>query len=149
MKTYLLDTNIISYLTDSNSSHKDKIKERLLSLSEDDTVSVSIITLYELSYGLSTISDSKNKVIFETGIEFIKEYLDIYPLDINEVEIFGMLKAQYKKSTGIAKTAIKKNDLDFLIAATAINHNAILVSNDTIFNKLIELEPSIKYENWT
>jgi len=133
MKTYLLDTNIISYLTDSNSSHKDKIKERLLSLSEDDTVSVSIITLYELSYGLSTISDSKNKVIFETGIEFIKEYLDIYPLDINEVEIFGMLKAQYKKSTGIAKTAIKKNDLDFLIAATAINHNAILVSNDTIF----------------
>ena len=149
MKTYLLDTNIISYLTDSNSPHKDKIKERLLSLSEDDTVSVSIITLYELSYGLSTISDSENRVIFETGIKFIKEYLDIYPLDINEVEIFGMLKAQYKKSTGIAKTAIKKNDLDFLIAATAINHNAILVSNDAIFNKLIELESSIQYENWT
>ena len=148
MKIYLLDTNIISYLTDPNSPHKDKIKERLLSLSEDDTVSVSIITLYELAYGLSTISDSENKVIFETGIEFIKEYLDIYPLDINEVEIFGMLKAQYKKSTGIAKTAIKKNDLDFLIAATAINHNAILVSNDAIFNKLIELEPSIQYENW-
>ena len=78
MKTYLLDTKIISYLTDSNSPHKDKIKEKLLSLSEDDTV----------------------------------------------------------------------NDLDFLIAATAINHNAILVSNDAIFNKLIELEPSIKYENW-
>ncbi len=148
MKTYLLDTNIISYLTDPNSPHKDKIKERLLSLSEDDTVSVSIITLYELAYGLSTISDSENKVIFETGIEFIKEYLDIYPLDINEVEIFGMLKAKYKKSTGIAKIAIKKNDLDFLIAATAINHNATLVSNDAIFNKLIELESSIQYENW-
>jgi len=40
--TYLLDTNIISYLTDSNSSHKDKIKNKLLSLSEDDIVSVSI-----------------------------------------------------------------------------------------------------------
>ena len=48
MKTYLLDTNIISYLTDPNSPQKDKIKERLFSLSEDDTVSVSIITLYEL-----------------------------------------------------------------------------------------------------
>ena len=133
---------------DSNSPHKDKIKEKLLSLSEYDTVSVSIITLYELSYGLSTISHSENKVIFETGIEFIKEYLDIYPLDINEVEIFGMLKAQYKKSTGVAKTALKQNDLDFLIAATAINHNAILVSNDAIFSKIIELEPSIQYENW-
>jgi len=149
MKTYLLDTNIISYLTDPNSPHKDRIKKRLLSLSEDDNVSVSIITLYELSYGLNTMNDSKNKVIFETGIKFIKEYLDIYPLDINEVELFGILKARYKKSTGIAKVAIKKNDLDFLIAATAINHNAILVSNDIIFNKLIELEPSLKSENWT
>ena len=146
--TYLLDTNIISYLTDPNSPHKDKIKNKLLSLSEDDIVSVSIITLYELSYGLSTITNSKNKAIFESGIEFIKEYLDIYPLDINEIDIFGMLKSQYKKSTGIAKTAIKKNDLDFLIVATAINRNAVLVSNDAIFNKIIELEPNIKHENW-
>ena len=60
--TYLLDTNIISYLTDPNSPHKDKIENKLLSLSEDDIVSVSIITLYELSYGLSTITDSKNKL---------------------------------------------------------------------------------------
>jgi len=146
--TYLLDTNIISYLTDSNSPHKDKIKNKLLSLSEDDIVSVSIITLYELSYGLSTLTDTKNKAIFESRIEFIKEYLDIYPLNINEIDIFGMLKAQYKKSTGIAKTAIKKNDLDFLIVATAINDNAVLVSNDAIFNKIIELEPNIKHENW-
>jgi len=148
MRTYLLDTNIISYLTDSNSPHKDKIKEKLLLLSEDDIVSVSIITLYELSYGLNTLTDSKNKAIFQTGIEFIKEYLEIYPLDVSEIEIFGMLKAHYKKSTGITKTAIKKNDLDFLIAATAINHSAILVSNDTIFHKIIELEPKLKYENW-
>jgi len=53
-----------------------------------------------------------------------------------------------KKSTGIQNKANKKNDLDFLIAATAINHNAILVSNDTIFEKLIKLEPKIKHENW-
>jgi len=71
--TYLLDTNIISYLTDPNSPHRDKIKNKLLSLSEDDIVSVSIITLYELSYGLSTLTDTNNKAIFESGIEFIKE----------------------------------------------------------------------------
>ncbi len=148
-KTYLLDTNIISYLTDSNSPHKDKIKNKLLSLSENDVVSVSIVTLYELSYGLNTF-DAKNehKYIFENGIEFIKEYLEIYPLDVNEIDIFGNLKAKYKKATGIPKTAIKKNDLDFLIVATAINHDAILVSNDTIFSKLIELEANIKHENW-
>ncbi len=148
-RTYLLDTNIISYLTDPNSPHKEKIKNRLLSLSQDDIVSVSIITLYELSYGLNTFNGlDENKKLFETGIEFIKEYLDIYPLDVKEIDIFGTLKAEYKQATGITKTAIKKNDLDFLIVATAINHNAILVSNDTIFDKLIELNSSIKHENW-
>jgi len=147
--TYLLDTNIISYLTDLNSPHKNKIKNKLLSLSENDIVSVSIVTLYELSYGLNTYSDKNgNKSIFESGIKFIKDYLDIYPLDVNEINIFGSLKAKYKESTGIAKTAIKKNDLDFLIAATAINHNAVLISNDAIFNKLIQLEPNMKHENW-
>jgi predicted nucleic acid-binding protein len=150
MKTiYLLDTNIISYLTDPNSPHRNKIKDKLLSLSEDDIVSVSIITLYELSYGLNTFyGTSEHKYIFEDGIKFIREYLDIYPLDINEIDIFGILKSKYKQSTGITKTAIKKNDLDFLIAATAISHNAILISNDTIFNKIIEIAPEIEYENW-
>jgi len=147
---YLLDTNIISYLADPNSPYKNKIKKKLLSLSEDDIVSVSIITLYELSYGLNTFEGtSENKFIFEDGLRFIREYLDIYPLDIAEVDIFGILKAKYKESTGIAKTAIKKNDLDFLILATAINHNAVLVSNDTIFNKIMETAPNMKYENWT
>lgn len=147
---YLLDTNIISYLADPNSPYKDKIKNKLLSLSENDVVSVSIITLYELSYGLNTFEGtSENKSIFENGIKFIREYLDIYPLNIEEVDIFGTLKAKYKETTGIAKTAIKKNDLDFLILATAINHNAILVSNDAIFKKIKETAPSVKYENWT
>ena len=103
-------------------------------LREDEVVSVSIITLYELSYGLSTLTDSKDRAIFQTGIEFIKEYLEIYPLNVSEIEVFGMLKAHYKKSTGITKTAI--------------NHNAILVSHDMIFSKIIKLDPKLKYENW-
>ncbi len=148
-KTYLLDTNIISYLADSNSQYKDKIKNKLFSLSTNDTVSVSVVTLYELSYGLCTYDNSvKSKKIFESGIKFIKDYLTIHPLGMEEVDIFGKLKADYKLATGILQKANKKNDLDFLIVATAINHDIILVSNDTIFTKLIEMEPSIKYESW-
>lgn len=148
-KHYLLDTNIISYLADPNSLYKTSVKNHLLSLTEDDTVSISIITLYELSYGLHSYKISNNSIkLFKTGISFIKDYLDVIPLNIGEVDIFGKLKAKYQKSTGIQNKANKKNDLDFLIAATAINHNAILVSNDTIFEKLIKLEPKIKHENW-
>jgi predicted nucleic acid-binding protein len=127
-RTYLLDTNIISYLTDSKSPYRERVKERLFSLSEEDSVSVSIVTLYELAYGLATFEkskedddDNRDEELFESGIEFIKEYLDIFPLSVEEIGIFGKIKAKYKQETGINTKALKKNDLDFLIASTAIS----------------------------
>ena len=120
-----------------------------MALTHKDTISVSIITLYELSYGLHSYKSTKESIeLFQQGIHFIEQYLEVLPLDIKEVDIFGKLKAKYKDTTGIQNKANKKNDLDFLIVATAINHNAILISNDIIFNKLFEIEPRIKYENW-
>jgi len=153
-RTYLLDTNIISYLTDSKSPHRDSVKEKFFSLSEDDTVSVSIITLYELAYGLATFKKTKkddndrDEKLFESGIEFIKEYLEIFPLSVEEIDIFGKLKAKYKQETGINTKALKKNDLDFLIASTAISQGAILVSNDGIFGDIVEYGLGLEFEEW-
>jgi len=148
-KHYVLDTNIISYLTDPNSPYRENIKNHLLSLTHEDTISVSIITLYELSYGLYSYKNTPESIrLFRQGIYFIEEYLEVLPLHIREVDIFGKLKAQYKELTGIQNKANKKNDLDFLIAATAINHDAVLISNDMIFETLFEMAPEIKHENW-
>jgi predicted nucleic acid-binding protein len=153
-KTYLLDTNIISYLTDSKSPYRNAVKEKLFSLSEDDRVAVSIVTLYELAYGLATFEKSKkdknnrDKKLFESGIEFIKEYLEIFPLSVEEIDIFGKIKAKYKEQTGINTKALKKNDLDFLIASTAISQGAILVSNDGIFEDIVEYGFGLKFEEW-
>jgi len=148
-KHYLLDTNIISYLADPNSPYRESIKNHLIALTDADTISVSIITLYELSYGLHSYKNAPESIeLFKQGIYFIEEYLDVLPLHVKEVDIFGKLKAKYKEATGIQNKANKKNDLDFLIVATAINHNATLISNDTIFDALFEIEPKIKYENW-
>ena len=147
-KTYLLDTNIISYLTDSNSPHREKIKNKLFSLEEQDKVAVSIITLYELSYGLATLQHTEHKKLFENAISFIKDYLDVYPLNIEEIDIFGQIKAKYKKQTGINTKALKKNDLDFLIASTAISQNIVLVSNDKIFEDIAEFGFELCFENW-
>lgn len=146
---YLLDTNIISYLTDPNSPHRESVKKHLMALTHEDTISVSIITLYELSYGLHSYKSTKESIeLFKQGIHFIEQYLEVLPLHVQEIDIFGKLKAKYKDATGIQNKANKKNDLDFLIVATAIHHNAILISNDMIFDKLFEIEPRIKYENW-
>jgi predicted nucleic acid-binding protein len=37
---------------------------------------------------------------------------------------------KYQEETGINTKALKKNDLDFLIASSAISQGAVLVSND-------------------
>ena len=155
-RTYLLDTNIISYLTDPKSPHRTVVKEKLFSLSEKDRVAVSILTLYELSYGKATFKKSKkdknqeenSDKLFQQAIEFIKEYLDVFPLSVEEIDIFGMLKAKYKEQTGINTKALKKNDIDFLIASTAMSQDAILVSNDGIFEDIVEYKMGLEFEAW-
>lgn len=139
-----------TYLTDSKSPHRKSVKDKLFSLSENDRVAVSIVTLYELAYGLATFEKTKkdDEKLFESGIEFIKEYLDIFPLSVEEIDIFGKIKAKYKQKTGINTKALKKNDLDFLIASTAISQGAILVSNDAIFGDILDYEFGLEFEEW-
>ncbi|WP_353740390.1 type II toxin-antitoxin system VapC family toxin [Candidatus Magnetobacterium casense] len=55
MKTYLLDTNIISYLDDPRSRFHKPVVNRLSSLCSDDTVYISILSFYELQYSIFRI----------------------------------------------------------------------------------------------
>lgn len=147
MSKYILDTNIISNLQ-TNTENGLKVLGKLKRLSSDDEVYVSVIVLYELVYGLNNITEADEKKAVEKGIGFIKEYLSIVPLDMKEVDIFARLKTKYKESTGIHKNAIKRHNLDLLIASTAIALDAVLVSNDKIFENLAKIDPVLKYENW-
>lgn len=145
MSRYILDTNIISYLQ-TDSSQSLKIKKRLQNLQESDEVAVSIIVLYELVYGLNSILSISEQNATREGINFIQDYLSIIPLDMKEVEIFSKLKRDYKNHTGINKNAIKRHNLDLLIASTAIALDAILISNDKIFETLSAIEPNLKFQ---
>ena len=147
MSRYILDTNIISNLQ-ANTENGLKVLGRLKQLNSDDEVYVSVIVLYELVYGLNNITDEGEKRAVEKAIGFIKEYLSIIPLDMKEVDIFARLKTKYKESTGIHKNAIKRHNLDLLIASTTIALDAVIVSNDKIFEKLATIESALKYENW-
>ena len=147
MTRYLLDTNIVSDLqTDTTAGSK--ILKKLQNLNAEDEVSVSIIVLYELVYGMSNLSDPQQKKSVLQGIEFIKEYLSVIPLDMKEVDIFARLKTQFKQATGITKNAIRRHNLALLIASTALAVDAVIVSDDAIFEKLTDIEPSLRCENW-
>jgi len=147
-KKYILDTNIISYLVDENSKYCSIIQDKLSSLSDNDSVGVSILTLYELSYGLEYSTKEEQIEIFNNSISLIQDYLHIYDLKVTDITNFGKLKREYKNRVGINQKALKKNDLDFLIASTAISSNTTLVSNDKIFEVIAKIDSRLKYENW-
>ncbi len=49
---YLLDTDIVSYLADKNSPFHEPVRDRLSEAGDDDQVCVSILTLYEIEFGV-------------------------------------------------------------------------------------------------
>jgi len=50
--------------------------------------------------------------------------------------------------TGIGKKEVKRHTVDFILASTAIESNAVIVSEDGIFKKIKEFYPSLQVENW-
>ena len=148
MRKYILDTNIASLLGSEETQENRKIYERFYQLNDEDMVMVSIVTLYEATYGLKHSEDKEQQEEISQNIAYIQKYFEIVPLDLREMELFANLKVLYKKNTGINKKAMKKNDLDILIASTAMAENATLISDDTIFEKLSKIEPKFKWENW-
>ena len=148
MKKYILDTNIASLLGSEENVENQLIFDKFYNLNDDDIVMVSIITLYEANYGLKNSKDKEQQEEIRKNIEFIQRFFEIVPLDLKEMELYADLKVLYKKHTGINRKSMKKNDLDILIASTAMAENAILISYDEIFKKLSEIEPKFKWENW-
>jgi len=148
MKKYILDTNIASLLGSEENDENRLIFDKFYSLEDDDVVMVSVITLYEAYYGLKNSEYEEQQVEIRENIEYIQRFFEIVPLDLKEMELYADLKVLYKKSTGINKKSMKKNDLDILIASTAMAENATLISYDGIFKKLSEIEPKFKWENW-
>ena len=147
MTKYLLDTNITSTIgKDSHDGYR--LLGKLSNLNDDDTVSVSILTLYESNYGLKNTNNETQKLEIAQNINFLQRNFDIIPLDLKEMEIYADLKVAYKKLTGITRKEAKKNDLDLLIASTSIAEDATLVSNDKIFQTISKIDNRLKYENW-
>jgi predicted nucleic acid-binding protein len=59
MKKYILDTNIASLLGGEETDESQKIYEKFYQLDDEDVVMVSIVTLYEATYGLKHSEDKK------------------------------------------------------------------------------------------
>ena len=63
MNKYLLDSDILTYLEQQESPLHGKVRQHLSELHDDDQVMVSILSLYEMHYGLSWASDEERHIL--------------------------------------------------------------------------------------
>ena len=128
---YLIDTDIIIFALRKDKSVLIKFEEN-----KNIPISISMITYAELIFGAKRSQNEQQNMI---KVRHIRE---LYPIeDLNEgvMEVFADIKAK------MFNNGIRIEDMDLLIAATAIYNDLTLVTNNT---KHFEKIPYLKLENW-
>jgi tRNA(fMet)-specific endonuclease VapC len=129
VKKYLLDTNIISYYLKGIENLKEKITSNI------DSLSISIISYYEIVSGLQSI-DAKKRI---TEFEKFCELIDVVNLDRASILASCQIYSNLKKSGNLI------DDIDILIAGIALSNNLVMVTDNTEnFKRILGL----KVENW-
>jgi predicted nucleic acid-binding protein len=81
MTTYLIDTNIIAYLADVDSPYHENVRAKFHALSQEDTVCISILTLYELHYSLAKAAAQDTVHAIHRTKEQLSAMLPCLPLE--------------------------------------------------------------------
>ena len=147
MIKYLLDTNIISYFADDGSPYHSVVVERISNLKDQESVCLSMLTIYEFQYGISVVDASLAKKFADTK-KLMMQAFDILNLTTEGAEIFGALKAAYQKKYKTSDKYLSRHNIDFMLASSAVAEGAVLVSHDDIFRKIAGFHSGFRYENW-
>ena len=147
MTIYLLDGNILTDLEAPDSPSYQVIIGKLAVLREEDEVCFSILSAYEYQHGMIKAPEdivANLKLAWNTFLELFT----VVPLSLEGAVLYGRLKTAYEKRTGIKRKDAQRHTVDLMLAATALETDAVLVSNDQIFVRLQELEPALQLESW-
>jgi tRNA(fMet)-specific endonuclease VapC len=129
---YLLDTDILIYSLKAHEIVQQNLRHHL-----HDPINVSAVTLMELYYGAYKSQKIANNL---AKVKTIENSLEIIPVNREMIEIFGVLKSDLEK---VGKPL---DDFDLILAATAMSHNLIIVTNNEKHFGRID---GLKMENWS
>jgi len=144
---YLLDTNVVSKLYDRSAEGHRRIGERLAKLGDTDDVAISILTVYELEFGLVNAPVAMRTAVREK-IDSARNAFRALPLFVEGAPVFGELKKALKERRALNKEAVQRHNVDLLLAATCVVDERVLVSVDAIYGDLQAIEPGLRTENW-
>lgn len=145
---YLLDTNHCSYIINDNPNVIATLQSR-----SGREIGISIITYGELLY-MTEKSERKDKNL--VVVQAFLMGVDLYFIDEETAILYSQLKAAVfhqfapkdkskRRSTSVGDLGF--DDHDLWIAATAIQHNLILVSADSDFSRIHQAQP-FPLESW-
>ena len=128
---FLIDTNIIIY----SLKNAGNVNDNFLKYKEEE-MSLSVISYGELVFGAKK-SGSVEKNL--KTVEYIKSIFTLVDVTSDVMDVFGEIKAKIQKTGRII------DDMDLLIASTAISENMILVTHNT---KHFEKIPNLQIQDW-
>ncbi len=128
---FLIDTNIIIYRL----KNMGNVNANFLKYKNEDMF-VSVISYGELVFG------AKKSSAVEKNLQTVEAVKSIFPLidvDADVMDVFGEIKAHTQKTGKVI------DDMDLLIAASAISNKMTLVTHNT---KHFENIPNLKIADW-
>ena len=144
---YLLDSDSLSDLYEPAASNHPRIAGHMAALGRSDRVFISILAIYEAEYGCANAPDSM-KPILRQRIADMQADFEILPLTLKAAHLFGRLKLSLVEIRTLSKKAAKFHSMDLMLAATAIAHDCVLVSADSLYSDLSKVSTSLQVENW-
>lgn len=131
-RLYLLDTNTVSYIVKGKSL---AARARLASLGPDEAACISIITEFELEFGMAK---NPNAEQLRNALRWFLARIKILPLGSAEARVYGQLRVRQQ----VAGRSLES--MDMLIAAHALAVGAVLVTRDAVFSHV----SGLAIENW-
>lgn len=131
MKQYLLDTNICIFFIKGLYDLNKKFAE----VGEENCF-ISEMTVAEMKYG---VENSKT-------INEMRQIVEAFIPKFAVIPIFDSLDIYAREKARLRKQGLLIDDFDILIGATAINHNMVMVTNNS--SHLGRME-KIVIEDWT
>lgn len=147
---YLLDSDSISAVFDPKSPFFNQTRIHLENLSTQDEICISILSIYELEFSFSNAKTEETRDKITNLINDLTELLEVLPLTINGSSLYGRLKSGFQQSTGVNRKAIRRHNIDIMIASVALDHSCILVAKDHIYkDHLAFIISDLAVEDWT
>ncbi len=129
---FLLDTNICIYALNKRPP---SVLEKLRQVGPAK-MKLSVVTVFELRVGTEK---SQSRGATQSKLDFFLNPFEILPFDEEDANVGAKIRARLERS------GTRIGDLDGLIAAQALRHNLVLVSNNL---REFARIPGLRYENW-